>query len=241
MSTPKICLECGSRIPESSRQGYCPKCLLELADEQTTEPVAGDGSTEACSRQMPRSFGGYELLELLGEGGMGVVFKALQRNLNRTVALKMLRSGPLATKEELKRFETEAQAVARLKHQNIVSVHEIGEHGGRHFFSMDYIQGRSLADIVDRTPLPPKRAARYTMFIAEAVHYAHTQGVLHRDLKPGNVLVDGTDQPHITDFGLAKEIFRDGDMTCSGAVPRGRCGRRGRGYVFSGRLSTGAR
>jgi serine/threonine protein kinase len=163
-------------------------------------------------------FGSYELLEQIGEGGMGVVFKARQRTLNRIVALKMMRSGSLASESEVKRFRSEAQAVARLQHPNVVAIHEVGEHDGQLFFSMDYIEGKNLAEVVRRTPLPAERAARYVKTIAEATHYAHERGILHRDLKPANVLIDASDQPRITDFGLAKHIETDSDLTVSGAV-----------------------
>lgn len=149
---------------------------------------------------------------------MGVVYRARQRKLGRVVAVKMLRSGAFAAKAELQRFELEAKAAARLRHPNIVAIHEVGQHSGKPFFSMDYIQGRSLAQIVRRTPLPPLRAARYVRILADAVHFAHTQGVVHRDLKPGNVLIDAHDVPHITDFGLAKELDSDLELTVSGSV-----------------------
>lgn len=163
-------------------------------------------------------FGRYEILERIGQGGMGVVYKARQRELNRTVALKLMVSGPLASPAEVRRFRGEATAAGTLQHSNVVAIHEVGEHEGRQFFSMDYVDGKSLSDIVRRTPLPAARAARYVKIIAEAVHYAHERGILHRDLKPHNVLIDQNDQPRITDFGLAKQIQVDSDLTVSGAV-----------------------
>jgi len=215
---PKTCTKCGSEVPENSSQGYCPRCLLRLAEETLVGVEPSGGGAVADGFFHPSSFGDYELLDRLGEGGMGVVFKAVQKKLNRIVAIKMLRSGSLATNAEVKRFLLEAQAAGRLRHPNIVPVHEAGEHNGLVFYSMDWIQGRSLAEILGSTPLPPARAAKYALAISDAVHHAHTQGILHRDLKPGNVLVDDRDQPHITDFGLAKETSGDNDITGSGLV-----------------------
>jgi WD40 repeat protein len=149
---------------------------------------------------------------------MGVVYKARQISLNRTVALKMIQSGALATPAEVKRFHTEAEAIAHLQHPNIVAVHEIGEHDGLHYFSMDYVTGRTLAEVVRDGPLSPKRAATYAKTVACAVHYAHQQGILHRDLKPANVILDANDQPRITDFGLAKRFGETRDLTLSGQV-----------------------
>jgi len=215
----QTCSECSAPIPRNSPGGYCPKCLVALAGcaaaEESTIPDHAKLSKESTS---PRVFSNYELLELIGEGGMGVVYKARQRSLNRIVALKMIRSGPFASESELKRFQSEAQAVAKLRHANVVTIHEVGEQEGRAFFSMDYIEGENLAEITRDKPLPPVRAARYVEKIAATVHYAHQQGILHRDLKPANILIDATDQPRITDFGLAKQLQADSEFTVSGAV-----------------------
>jgi len=163
-------------------------------------------------------FGNYDVLGQIGQGGMGVVYLARQRGLGRVVALKLLLAGSRATEAEIKRFHTEAKAAANLKHPNVVSIHEVGEHHGQHYFSMDYIEGRSLAEVISRTPLPAERAARYVKIIAEAIHYAHEHGILHRDLKPHNVLIDAQDEPRITDFGLARQIDVESDLTLSGVV-----------------------
>jgi len=152
------------------------------------------------------NFGDYELLEEIARGGMGVVYKARQISLNRLVAVKMILAGKLANSAELQRFQAEAETAARLQHPNIVAMHEIGEREGQPFFSMDYVEGRSLAELAANLPMPARRAARYVQTIAEAVQYAHSQGVLHRDLKPSNILIDHNDQPRITDFGLAKRL-----------------------------------
>jgi WD40 repeat protein len=139
-------------------------------------------------------------------------------SLNRLVAIKMLRFGPWATDKLVKRFQTEAEAVAGLQHPAIVAVHEVGVHEGQHYFSMDYITGQNLADRSKDRPLPPELAADYVKTIAEAIHYAHQHGVLHRDLKPSNVLIDSLDRPHVTDFGLAKRLHEDSDLTLTGQV-----------------------
>jgi serine/threonine protein kinase/Flp pilus assembly protein TadD len=158
---------------------------------------------------------------LLGEiarGGMGAVFRARQVSLNRIVALKVMLGGDFAGGTEQARFRVEAQAAARLKHPNIVAIHEVGEHDGQPFFSMDFIEGRTLRQLTWDTPLPARDAAVLLRTVAEAVHYAHERGVVHRDLKPSNVLVDAAGQPHITDFGLAKRMDAESDLTMSGMV-----------------------
>jgi hypothetical protein len=163
-------------------------------------------------------FGDYELLEEIARGGMGVVWRARQTSLKRDVALKMIRNGALAGPDEVARFLREAEAAANLQHPNIVAIHEVGEHDGQHYFSMDYVAGRDLGTVVKDGPLSPQAAARYLKIIAEAVHFAHQRGTLHRDLKPQNVLIDASDQPRVTDFGLAKIMKDDSRMTQSGVV-----------------------
>jgi WD40 repeat protein/tRNA A-37 threonylcarbamoyl transferase component Bud32 len=163
-------------------------------------------------------FGDYELLEEIARGGMGVVYKARQVSLNRIVALKMILSGQFASTREVLRFRAEAEAAAHLRHPNIVAIFQTGECEGRHYFSMAYVPGRNLAEIVRDGPLPGERAAGYVQTLAEAIHYAHQQGILHRDLKPSNVLIDVDDQPRITDFGLAKRLQDDFGMTITGQV-----------------------
>jgi predicted Ser/Thr protein kinase len=163
-------------------------------------------------------FGEYELLGELGRGGMGVVFKARDRSLNRIVAIKMILPNALPGQAELQRFHTEAEAAAKLQHSNIVSVHRVGAIDGRPFYSMDYIEGPSLSQRLSNGPLPGRVAARYLVAVARAIHYAHRQGILHRDLKPGNILLDGADQPHVADFGLAKQLSTDAGQTRTGAI-----------------------
>jgi tRNA A-37 threonylcarbamoyl transferase component Bud32 len=165
-----------------------------------------------------RYFGDYELLEEIARGGMGVVWKARQTSLKRDVALKMIRAGALAGRDEVARFLREAEAAANLQHPNIVAIHEAGEHGGQHYFTMDYVAGHDLGAMVKDGPLSPRVAARYVKIVAEAVQFAHQRGILHRDLKPQNVLIDTADQPRITDFGLAKITKEDSRLTQSGVI-----------------------
>ncbi len=160
--------------------------------------------------------GDYELLELIGRGGMGVVYRARQRSLDRIVAVKMILGGRLAAPEDVVRFVTEAQAASRVDHPNIVAIYQVGEFEGRHYFSMDYVEGTDLARLCAEGPLPPRRAAAYLSAVADAVHAAHEQGILHRDLKPANILIDRDDRPLVTDFGLAKYISVDRGLTATG-------------------------
>jgi WD40 repeat protein/tRNA A-37 threonylcarbamoyl transferase component Bud32 len=163
-------------------------------------------------------FGDYEILTEIAHGGMGTVYKARQLSLNRIVAIKMIRFEHLALESVIKRFHLEAVAAAGLQHPNIVGIHEVGEREGLHFFSMDYVEGRSLAQMVQHQALAPAKAASYLLQIAAAIQYAHDRGILHRDLKPSNVLVDANDNVRVTDFGLAKVLEQDSDLTLSGAV-----------------------
>jgi WD40 repeat protein/tRNA A-37 threonylcarbamoyl transferase component Bud32 len=165
-----------------------------------------------------RYFGDYELLEEIAVGGMGIVYKARQVSLNRIVAVKMILKGTLAREEDVKRFLAEAEAAANLQHPAIVAIHEVGLHEGQHYFSMDYVDGQSLAQLPREQPLTARQAAEYVRDAAEAVHYAHQQGTLHRDLKPSNILIDSQGRVRITDFGLAKKITSDSDLTHTGQI-----------------------
>lgn len=170
------------------------------------------------ARSGPPSIGGYELIGLLGRGGMGVVYRARQVGLNRIVALKMMLAGAFASAEFQARFRQEAEAAARLDHPNIVPVYEVGAQNGVHFFSMRLIDGKSLAEQLDRFKGDPHAAARVVEAAARAIHYAHQHGILHRDVKPSNILLDGDGQPHIMDFGLAKRVQSNDDLTATGIL-----------------------
>ncbi len=166
-----------------------------------------------------RTFGDYELIEMIAKGGMGVVYKARQRKLNRLVAVKMILAGQFADETDVERFYAEAEAAANLRHPNIVAIHEVGEFEGQHFFSMDFIEGQTLGDLVRENPLSARRAAQYVKTVAETMHFAHEQGFLHRDLKPSNVMLDRNGEPLIMDFGLAKKATGEtSQLTISGAI-----------------------
>ncbi len=204
------CPVCGAVLAADAPLGLCPRCLLREA-LQKIEPA------ENFEASPLGNFGDYELLEELGHGGMGVEYKARQRSLQRVVALKMLLGGQFAGKVALGRFRAEAELAAQLQHPNIVAIHEIGEQDGMPYFTMDFVSGQSLVDLVRDHPLPARAAAGYVQTIARAIHCAHEQGVLHRDLKPSNILIDAFDQPRITDFGLAKRLSGStSDLTVSG-------------------------
>jgi hypothetical protein len=166
-----------------------------------------------------RLFGDYDLLHEVSRGGMGIVYRALQRSLGRQVALKMILEGRLASAEAVQRFRQEARAAAGLDHPGIVPVYEVGECEGHHFFTMAFVEGTTLSALVDnRGPLPAPEAARVMRAVAGAIDYAHRRGIVHRDLKPSNILIDSEGRARVTDFGLAKSLGDAGGLTSPGQV-----------------------
>lgn len=164
------------------------------------------------------TFGDFELLREIGRGGMGVVYLARQKSLGRVVALKMILGGQWSSDAMISRFHGEARMAAGLRHPHIIRVHEAGELHGQHFLVMEYVDGRSLDRLVETGPLSPERAARYVATVAEAVAYLHQSGIVHRDLKPSNVLIDTADRLYVTDFGLAKLMDNDSQLTRTGEL-----------------------
>ena len=226
ISILRLCPRCGAEIPADAPEGGCPGCLLEsglgLLGDIATAEVADTGHFDRSARAAARTerlaemlgeLGDYELLEEVGRGGQGVVFRARQKTLNRTVALKVISLGHWASKEHLKRFRREAEAAASLDHPRIVPIYEVGERDGSCYFSMQFVEGGQLDQVVNRTPLSIRQAGELIAKVARTVHYAHEHGILHRDIKPGNILVDADGEPHLTDFGLARLVESESTVT----------------------------
>ncbi len=228
ISALRLCPKCGAEIAAEAPEGGCPGCLLEsglrLIDEEAVVPQARDdpgrpGEPARAARRSERlmaimgELGDYELLEEIGRGGQGVVFRARQKSLNRTVALKVINLGQWASKAHLTRFRREAEAAASLEHPSIVAIHDVGERDGSCYFSMKFIEGGQLNEVAKQEAMPVRRAAELLAKVARTVHYAHEHGILHRDIKPGNILVDKKGEPHLTDFGLARLVETESTVT----------------------------
>jgi serine/threonine protein kinase len=200
------------------------RAMADRARDIPLEEPPPPARSEASGRKaverpsLPVAFGGYVLLEQLGQGGMGVVFKARQESLKRLVALKMVRTGVYADAQERARFQREGEAIARVRHGNVVQIHEFGEHNGQLYFSMELLAGGTLAARLNGQPMPPREAVELVRTLARAVHEAHEQGVVHRDLKPGNVLFASDGTAKVTDFGLAKMLDTEDGETISEAI-----------------------
>ena len=206
--------------PELASALDCLEALEMLAPPAADKPrlAAPAAGGEAALDALPRDFGPYELVREIGRGGMGVVYEARQKDLDRAVAMKMILAGHLASPELVRRFHAEAKAAARLRHANIVHIHEVGQLHGQDFFVMEYIEGESLAQRIAAGPVDVTTAVRLTATVARAVNHLHQQSIIHRDLKPSNILLDASGQPYVSDFGLAKIFAPGSDMTATGVI-----------------------
>ncbi len=207
----------GSSLATTSVESVTIDGPGSAGDEDRTAPDDGDSDSRRRATRV-RYFGDYALERVLGEGGMGIVYKARQLSLNRPVAVKMIKAARFASTDDLRRFRNEAEAVARLDHPNIVPIFEVGQFEDQHYFSMKLIAGEGLDQRLEEYASQPRRAAGLMAPMAAAIHHAHQRGILHRDLKPANVLIDPEGQPHVTDFGLAKQVEGDSELTQTGAV-----------------------
>ena len=210
----RICEKCRAEIFPDEQEGLCVACLLETTLGTFHDSAVVDD--DCRPPDMLNELGDYELLEEIGRGSQGLVYRARQKSLNRLVALKIIGLGRWATKTHIKRFRFEAEAAASLDHPNIVPIHEIGESDGSCYFSMQLIEGRRLDEAIRHEPMSTRRAVELIIKLAYTVHYAHKRGILHRDIKPGNILIDADGEPHLTDFGLARLVEREN--TISGAT-----------------------
>jgi TolB-like protein/predicted Ser/Thr protein kinase/Flp pilus assembly protein TadD len=207
----RVCAECGATIFADAPEGVCSVCLFRTG-LASPDDENGEALEPTIARTL-KDFGDYELLEEVGRGGQGIVFRARQKSLNRIVALKVINLGEWASKAHVKRFRREAEAAASLDHPGIVPIHEVGERDGSCYFSMTFVDGGQLDEVVRRAPMSIRQAVELIAKVARTVHYAHEHGILHRDIKPGNILLDTNGEPHLTDFGLARLLETESSIT----------------------------
>jgi TolB-like protein/predicted Ser/Thr protein kinase len=207
----RVCPECGATVFADAPQGCCSICLVRTGLASFDDE--NDEASEPTIARMLKDFGDYELLQEIGRGGQGVVYRARQKSLNRLVALKVIGLAHWATEAHVRRFRLEAEAAARLNHPCIVPIYEVGERDGACYFSMGLVEGGQLDAVAKGEPMPIRHAAELIAKLARTVHYAHEHGILHRDIKPGNILLDATGEPHLTDFGLARLIETESTVT----------------------------
>ena len=220
----RVCGKCGNKIFDTAPQGLCSVCLFDTGLTILTDSLGGpnakdfgadNGATSTDPEELFTASDDYELLEEIGRGGQGVVYRARQKSLNRTVALKVIGISHWRTKAHLKRFRLEAEAAARLNHPFVVPIHEIGQRKGRCYFSMGLVEGGRLDEIAKGEPMLPRQATQVIAKLARTVHYAHQHGIIHRDIKPGNILLDTKGEPYLTDFGVARLLETENDATCT--------------------------
>src|SRR5881409_1286779 len=208
-----VCRNCGGKIFGDEPKGLCPACVLETGFGPLADETVAGIDDPGHPAEVLVEFGDYALLEEIGRGGQGVVYRARQKSLNRTVALKVIGLGQWSSTPHLRRFRHEAEAAASLEHPQIVPIYEIGERDGSCYFSMKFIEGGQLDAVVKREPISIRRAAELLVKIARTVQFAHEHGILHRDIKPGNILLDKKGEPHLTDFGLARLVESESTVT----------------------------
>src|SRR2546430_706917 len=227
----RICRNCGAKVFSDAPEGLCTGCVLEAAiggavaggddpgrpassmPPTTPDDVAPNCQKTASAAELLGELGDYELLDEVGRGGQGVVFRARQKSLNRTVALKVISLGQWASKAHLRRFRREAEAAAGLDHPGIVPIYEVGERDGSCYFSMRFVEGGQVDEVVRRAPMSIRHAAELIAKVARTGQHAPEHGILHPDLKPGNILLDATGEPHLSDFGLARLIETESTVT----------------------------
>ncbi|MEN6557907.1 MAG: serine/threonine-protein kinase, partial [Thermoguttaceae bacterium] len=211
-------LQAGRRPARTASLERHPELASALDCLDALERLASPYDADQQPTDLPRDFGPYELVRELGRGGMGVVYEARQKGLDRSVAIKMILAGHLASPELVRRFQAEARAAARLRHSHIVAIHDVGQWNGQDYFAMEYVDGPSLAERIAAGPVDPSQAVRWVAAVARAVEHLHQHGVVHRDLKPSNILLDANEQPFVTDFGLAKIFAEQEDRTATGVI-----------------------